>query len=61
MLCSGEANERSEPSPEQLPRWGPYLALARGSPWELDWTSHCEPVPLAPKKKRGFRRAGQPV
>lgn len=60
MLCSGQGKEQSEPSPEQLPCWSPYLTLARGSPWELDWTSRCESVPLLPKKG-GLCRDGQLV
>lgn len=59
MLCSGrgggggehrgQANNQSEPSPEQLPRWGSYLTLAWGSPWEQHWTSRYEFVPLPQK------------
>jgi len=30
----GQANNRSEPSPEQLPQWCSYLTLAWGSPWD---------------------------
>lgn len=45
----GQANNQSEPSPELLPRWGSYLTLAWGSPWEQHWTSRYEFVPLPQK------------
>lgn len=42
----GRANNRSEPSWEQPPQLGSYLALAWGSPRELGWELKADPSPV---------------